>query len=97
MRRGKQKIKDDEQSAEVQMAGISSAHGWIKSNTMLRPTKLNKKKREGGGEGEGGVIDDDDDDEADIMIMLTSFDPNVAGNDVRYTETDYSPAQLSYK
>lgn len=83
MRRGKQKAKDDEQSVETQMAGISSAHGWIKSNTMLRPTKLNKKKRDGGGEGEG-VIDDDDDDEADIMIMLTSFDPNIVGNNVRY-------------
>ena len=47
-RRGKQKVKDDEQSAETQMEGISSAHSWIKSNTMLRPTKLGKKKGGGG-------------------------------------------------
>ena len=41
-------MKDDEQSAETQMEGISSAHSWIKSNTMLRPTKLGKKKGGGG-------------------------------------------------
>ena len=47
MRRNrKQKVNDDEQSAETQMEGISSAHSWIKSNTMLRPTKLGKKKDE---------------------------------------------------
>ena len=47
MRRNrKQKVSDDEQSAETQMEGISSAHSWIKSNTMLRPTKLGKKKAE---------------------------------------------------
>lgn len=49
IRRGKQKVKEDEQSAETQMEGISSAHSWIKSNTMLRPTKLGKKKASGGG------------------------------------------------
>ena len=49
IRKGKQKMKDDEQSAETQMEGISSAHSWIKSNTMLRPTKLGKKKASGGG------------------------------------------------
>ena len=49
IRRGKQKVKEDEQSVETQMEGISSAHSWIKSNTMLRPTKLGKKKASGGG------------------------------------------------
>lgn len=49
MRRGKPKVKEDEQSVETQMEGISSAHSWIKSNTMLRPTKLGKKKAGGGG------------------------------------------------
>ena len=49
IRKGKQKMKEDEQSAETQMEGISSAHSWIKSNTMLRPTKLGKKKASGGG------------------------------------------------
>ena len=33
---------------------------------------------------EGTATDDeDDDDEADIMIMLTSRNPNTEGNDVR--------------
>ena len=49
MRSSKKKVKDDEQSVETQMEGISSAHSWIKSNTMLRPTKLGKKKASGGG------------------------------------------------
>ena len=76
-------MKEDEQPLETQMEGVSSAHSWIKSNTMLRPTKLGKKKgaNAGGGGGEGS--EDDDDDEADIMIMLTSANPNHAGNDVR--------------
>ena len=74
-------MKEDEQTVETQMEGISSAHSWIKSNTMLRPTKLGKKKGGGGGGGDG--TDDEDDDEADIMIMLTSDNPNTAGNDVR--------------
>ena len=81
MRKGKGKVKEDEQTVETQMEGISSAHSWIKSNTMLRPTKLGKKKGGGGGGGDG--TDDEDDDEADIMIMLTSDNPNTAGNDVR--------------
>ena len=80
MRKGKGKVKEDEQTVETQMEGISSAHSWIKSNTMLRPTKLGKKKGGGGG---GDGTDDEDDDEADIMIMLTSDNPNTAGNDVR--------------
>ena len=84
MRSSKKKVKDDEQSVETQMEGISSAHCWIKSNTMLRPTKLSKKKSEGAGGGGGAGTDDEDDDEADIMIMLTSKNPNTKGNNARY-------------
>ena len=89
LRNRKQKVKEDEQSLETQMEGISSAHSWIKSNTMLRPTKLGKKKGGGGGgggeggEGGAGGGSEEDDDETDIMIMLTSSNPNTVGNDVR--------------
>ena len=75
----KKKVKEDEKSVEALMEGISSAHSWIKSNTMLRPQKLHKKK---GGEGGGGA-DMDDDDEEDILISLTSDNPNTKGNLVK--------------
>ena len=80
MSRKPKKMKDEEVPYESMVEGVSSAHSWIKSNTMLRPTKLGKKKGGGGG---GDGTDDEDDDEADIMIMLTSDNPNTAGNDVR--------------
>ena len=57
------------------LEGISSAHIWIKTNTMLRPTKLGKK-------GEGS--DESGDDEEDIMIYLTSRDPNLPGRNIKY-------------
>ena len=49
MSRKPKKIKDDEVPYEALVEGVSSAHSWIKSNTMLRPTKLGKKKASGGG------------------------------------------------
>ena len=78
MRSSKKKVKDDEQSVETQMEGISSAHSWIKSNTMLRPTKLSRKKGDGS--------DGEDDDEADILILITSRIPNTRGNQVKCVE-----------
>ena len=75
--RGKvKKIKDDDVPYESLVEGVSSAHSWIKSNTMLRPTKLSRKKGDGS--------DDEDDDEADILILLTSRIPNTKGNEVRF-------------
>ena len=52
------KGKNDEIPVEGMLEGISSAHSWIKTNTMLRPTKLGKK-------GEGS--DESGDDEEDIL------------------------------
>ena len=71
------KGKNEEMSKESMVEGISSAHCWIKSNTMLRPTKLGKK-------GEGS--DESGDEEEDILISLTSRDPNTLGNNIKYED-----------
>ena len=77
MNRKAKKIKDDDVPYESIVEGVSSAHSWIKSNTMLRPTKLSRKKGDGS--------DDEDDDEADILILITSRIPNTRGNEVKFT------------
>ena len=67
----KQKLglgKDDD--AKSMLAGISCAHSWIKTQTMIRPTKLGKTR--GDGSDESGEEDDD------VAIVLTSRDPNVS-------------------
>ena len=88
MRKGKGKVKEDEQTVETQMEGISSAHSWIKSNTMLRPTKLSRKKGDGS--------DGEDDDEADILILITSRIPNTRGNEIRFTlDGEYEQAHFT--
>ena len=48
--------------------GVSSAHSWIKVQTMIRPTKLGENKDE----------DDEEDGEEnnEIQIKLTSRNPN---------------------
>ena len=60
------KVKDEEVGGLVE--GVSSAHSWIKAQTMIRPTKLGAKKRD----------EDDEDGEEDneIQITLTSRNPN---------------------
>ena len=60
------KVKDEEVGGLVE--GVSSAHSWIKAQTMIRPTKLGAKKRD----------EDDEDGEEDneINITLTSRNPN---------------------
>jgi hypothetical protein len=68
------KGKNEEKSVEGMLEGISSAHSWIKTNTMLRPTKLGKK-------GEGS--DDSGDEEEDILIALTSKDPNTPKSSIK--------------
>ena len=50
---------------------ISCAHSWIKTQTMIRPTKLGKKRGDGSDEDSG---EEDD----DIAIVLTSRNPNVS-------------------
>ena len=60
---------------EAMMEGISSAHCWIKTNTMLRPTKLGTK---------GDGSDESGDEEAEIVIKLSSKDPNSPHNNIKY-------------
>ena len=54
--------------------GISSAHSWIKTQTMLKPTKLGKNRE--------GSQDSEDEDE-EILISLTSRDPKSAYGKIR--------------
>ena len=60
--------KDDD--IKSMLGGISCAHSWIKTQTMIRPTKLGKTR--GDGSDESGEEDDD------VAIVLTSRDPNVS-------------------
>ena len=46
------------------LEGISSLHSWIKTQTMIRPTKLGVKRTDSGGFS--------DDEEEDVVISLTS-------------------------
>ena len=58
------------------LAGISCAHSWIKTQTMIRPTKLGRNR--GDGSDESGEEDDD------INIVLTSKDPNISYGRIRF-------------
>ena len=60
--------KDDD--IKSMLGGISCAHSWIKNQTMIRPTKLDKTRVNGSDE--TGEEDDD------VAIVLTSNDPNVS-------------------
>ena len=68
--------RSDEDGNHGILEGISSLHSWIKTQTMIRPAKLGGVKREG-----AGFEEDDEDD--DIVISLTSKDPNVSTTQVR--------------
>ena len=70
------KGKNEEKSMEAMLEGISSAHSWIKAQSMLRPTKLGKK----GGDGS----DESGDEEEDILISLASKDPNIPRSSIKY-------------
>ena len=59
-----------EDDIKSMLGGISCAHSWIKTQTMIRPTKLGKTR--GDGSDESGEEDDD------VAIVLTSRDPNVS-------------------
>ena len=72
------------------LEGISSLHTWIKSQTMIRPAKLGGVKRE------GGVFEEEDEDD-EMVISLTSRDPNTSGSQVRWDHTagEFLGVQLS--
>ena len=48
--------------------GVSSAHSWIKVQTMIRPTKLGENKAED--------EEEDGEENNEIQIKLTSRNPN---------------------
>ena len=75
---GKQSVADD--GSHGILEGISSLHTWIKSQTMIRPAKLGGVKRE------GGVFEEEDEDD-EMVISLTSKDPNTSSSQVRWDHT----------
>ena len=82
-------MQDDSQSI---LEGINSLHTWIKTQTMIKPTKMEKKKANP--EDDNGVIEDDEEDE--VVISLKAKDPQAARNVVRfdYTTGEYIPVKL---
>ena len=55
--------KQDEEAHGI-LEGISSLHSWIKTQTMIRPTKLGKKK-------DDSFDDVSDADDHNMQIMMT--------------------------
>ena len=56
--------RSDEEGNHGILEGISSLHSWIKTQTMIRPTKLGVKRTD------SGAFSDDE--EEDVVISLTS-------------------------
>ena len=79
--------KQDEEAHGI-LEGISSLHSWIKTQTMIRPTKLGKKKDD---------LSFDDEDDEDVVISLCSKDPQACKGLVRfdYTKGEYVPVKLT--
>ena len=63
------------QDAHGILEGISSLHSWIKTQTMIRPNKLAVKR-------DGSVYSGDEEDEDEVVISLTSRDPNISSSRV---------------
>ena len=70
----KGKNKMERKDTQEVFVGISSAHSWIKTQTMLKPTKLGKN-REGS--------QDSEDEAEEIQIQLTSRDPTSSFGKIR--------------
>ena len=64
MTKKKLKGKGDEEAHGI-LEGISSLHSWIKTQTMIRPTKLGKKKDDSFDD-----VSDSDDNMTVIIIMM---------------------------
>ena len=64
MTKKKLKGKGDEEAHGI-LEGISSLHSWIKTQTMIRPTKLGKKKDDSFDD-----VSDEDDNMTVITIMM---------------------------
>ena len=79
-----------EEDHEELVEGVSSAHSWIKVQTMIRPTKLGKKR---------GDDDDDDDGEesSEIMLTLTSRNPNETTAKIWWVHEDGEFKQVAFQ
>ena len=55
------------------MSGIHSLHSWIKSQTMLKPSKIKEKSCDLA----------DEEEEAEVVIRLTALNPQTSRNIVR--------------
>ena len=77
MTKKKLKGKGDEEAHGI-LEGISSLHSWIKTQTMIRPTKLGKKKDDSFDD----VSDEDDNMTNDVndktqSSLSNSFNENI--------------------
>ena len=80
-----------EEEHEELVEGVSSAHSWIKVQTMIRPTKLGKKR---------GAEDDDDDDgeeSSEILLTLTSRNPNETTAKIWWVHDEGEFKQVTFK
>mgnify|MGYP007022844791 CR=1 FL=1 len=64
------------------MSGIHSLHSWIKSQTMIKPSKIKERSFD--------VVDDEE--EPEVVIRLTALNPQTSRHIVRYKVGD----KLSY-
>ena len=65
MTKKKLKGKGDEEAHGI-LEGISSLHSWIKTQTMIRPTKLGKKKDDSFDD-----VSDANEHHSDIKMMIS--------------------------
>ena len=55
------------------LQGISSLHSWIKTQTMIKPSKISRQhSRE----------EDEDEDEPEVVIHLDSFNPQATRKEI---------------
>ena len=55
------------------MSGIHSLHSWIKSQTMIKPSKIKERSFD--------VVDDEE--EPEVVIRLTALNPQTSRRIVR--------------
>ena len=77
------RVGGKDEDVKSMLVGISSAHSWIKTQTMIRPTKLGKSKPRDDYDGSS----ESDEEEDDFSIYLSSQDPNVSYGRLRYVTT----------
>ena len=60
------------------MSGIHSLHSWIKSQTMIKPSKIKERSFD--------FVDDEE--EPEVVIRLTALNPQTSRRIVRYKVGD---------